>query len=119
MPREFSRTRRVGELIQRELARIIPREIDDARLGLISITSVDLSRDFSLATVYLSRIGGEGQAGPALQLLEESAAHLRHCLSADINMRTTPRLRFRYDPGIEHGDRVMAALAEIARDGEH
>jgi len=119
MPREFSRTRRVGELMQRELARIIPREILDSRLGLMSVTSVDLAKDFSVATVYVSRVGGEGEAGPALALLEEAAPHLRHCLSEQVNLRTTPRLRFRYDPAIEHGDRVMAALAQISREEEH
>ena len=57
MPREFSRTRRVGEQIQRELAVLVREQIKDPRLGMVSISGVKVSRDLSCATVYVSVLG--------------------------------------------------------------
>ena len=65
MPRDFSRTRRVGEQLQRELATLIRDEIDDPRLGMISISAVEVSRDLSHAEVFFSTLGGQQDAGRA------------------------------------------------------
>ena len=56
MPKEFSRTRRVGEQIQRELAQLIREEIKDPRVGMVTINAVDVSRDFSHAKVYITSL---------------------------------------------------------------
>ena len=57
MPRDFPRTRRVGEQLQRELAALIRDEINDPRVGMVSVSAVEVSRDLSHAKVFISTLG--------------------------------------------------------------
>ncbi|MCH8040224.1 MAG: ribosome-binding factor A [Nitrospinae bacterium] len=71
MPREFSRGRRIADLIQRELAILIQREMKDPRLGMVTINDAKVSRDLAFADVYFTVLGGNGAQGlPGRQLNE-------------------------------------------------
>ncbi len=107
MPKEFSRSRRVGELLQRELAVLIPRELSDPRIGMVTVTEVTVSRDLTAATVYVTRLVGKGDEKELVTALNHAAGHLRHCLSGSVALRGIPSLRFKYDESVERG----AALA--------
>ena len=62
MAKDYSRTQRIGDQMQRELAVLIQREIKDPRLGLVTITAVDVSRDLSHAKVFITVMGKDDDA---------------------------------------------------------
>ncbi len=134
---EIDRTRRVAELIRRELSALLTREMDDQRFRMLSITAVTVSKDLKQASVYVSCIGGAGtkpsesaEAARAPvdhvqieQALNHASKYLRHLLSQKITIRTTPALRFIYDHSIRQGvemTRLIDSLNQPGRDsGRH
>ena len=117
MPREFPRTRRVGEQIQRELAALIHDELKDPRLGMVSISSVQVSRDMAHAKIHVSVLGKEEQVADSLSVLNHAAGFLRHKLGKILHMRVIPVLRFYHDRSLEEGARLGALINEaIASD---
>ena len=103
MPREFKRTDRVGEQIQRELAWLLQREVKDPRVGLVTISEVRVSRDMSYADVYVTLLSTEelDEASPqvqqALKVLQGAAGFLRGAVGRAMKLRTVPQLRFHFD----------------------
>lgn len=116
MPRDFPRTRRVGEQLQRELAKLIRDEIGDPRLGMVSISAVEVSRDLSHAKVFFSTLGTQQEADASLQVLQGAAGFLRHLLSQNIKMRNIPQLHFKQDQSLVEGAR-LSALIDAAISG--
>ena len=118
MPREFPRTRRVGEQMQREVARLIQHEIRDPRLGMVTVSGVEVSRDLSVAKVYVSTLGGAADAEQTLAVLQRAAGFLRGELGRCMKLRTVPELRFRYDDSIERGNRVSRLIDAAVSGGK-
>jgi ribosome-binding factor A len=121
MPKEYPRTRRVGDQIQRELAELIRNEMKDPRLGMISISAVIVSRDMGHAKVYVSVLGNDEQTEASMEVLRHAAGFLRHKLGKILHMRVIPELHFFYDRSLEEGARIGALINEaIASDrGNH
>ncbi len=117
MPKEYSRTQRIGDAIQRELSELMRLELRDPRVGLVSITGVEVSRDLSHAKVYVNFITPP-EAGDdhveAMKALNGAAGFLRSQLARSIELRTTPALRFIYDATSEQGQK-LSALIDYAR----
>ncbi len=111
MPREFPRTRRVGEQIQRELAGLLHEEIKDPRLGMVSISGVTVSRDLAHAKVYVSVLGDKAAVTASLRVLNNAAGFLRRRLGRQMHIRSVPRLHFYFDQSIEEGARMDALIA--------
>ena len=116
MPREFSRGRKVGDLIQRELASLIQREVKDPRIGMVTIIEANVSRDLAFADVYFTVLPDKETESVEVAL-NQAAGFLRSQLARVLNTRTTPKLRFHYDPTIENGARLSRSIDEaIAHD---
>lgn len=118
MPRDFPRTRRVGEQLQRELAVLIRDELGDPRLGMVSISAVEVSRDLSHAKVFVSTLGKAEDAEASLRVLQGAAAYLRRLLGQRMMLRSVPQLHFERDQSIEQGAR-LSALIDSAVRGDH
>ena len=117
MPKEFNRTRRVGEQMQRELAQLIQQEIKDPRLGMVTVSGVEVTRDLSIARVFVSALGEEEHPEKVITILEKASGFLRHELGKRMTMRTVPALRFQFDQSISRGNRLSSLIDEaIARD---
>jgi ribosome-binding factor A len=110
MPREFPRTRRVGEQIQRELAGLVHEEIKDPRLGMVSISGVVVSRDLAHARVYASVLGGQEKVEESIRVLNHAAGFLRHRLGQRLHLRIVPQLRFYFDSSLAEGARMDALI---------
>jgi len=110
MPREFPRTHRVGEQIQRELAALIQGELKDPRLGMTSISGVSVSRDLGHARVYVSVLGSDEQTAESMRVLNHAAGYLRHKLGKSMHMRVIPELHFHLDRSLEEGARIGALI---------
>ena len=117
MPKDFSRTRRVGEQIQRELAILLQREVRDPRLSQVTISAVEVTRDLSLATVYYTVLGEKEKVTPIQQALEKASGFLRHALGENMVMRSVPHLKFVYDDSISRGATLSSLIDEaVATD---
>lgn len=105
MAKEYARTQRVADYLQRELAALIQHEVRDPRVGMVSVTGVDVSRDLGHARVYYTVMGTDSSedASESTEVLNKAAGFLRSQLSRDSNMRTVPQLRFYFDSSIGRG----------------
>lgn len=113
MKKEFSRAQRVGELIRRELAEIIQREVTQPTLGIITISDVKVSPDLKQARIYITQLGGQLTAAEAVDYLNKIAGELRHHLARRLTLRVTPSLQFSYDSTIEYGNRLSALIDSV------
>lgn len=110
MRKDGTRPQRVAELIKRELAMLIPRELDDARTHHATLTHVDVSPDLKNARVYFTLLAGAAGAQPVTQAFNRAAGHLRHVLAAQVSLRVVPHLKFYFDESIERGDRLTQLI---------
>jgi ribosome-binding factor A len=116
MPKESSRGRKIGDLIQRELAVLVQREIKDPRIGMVTINEATVSRDLAYADVYFTVLPSENTE-IVEEVLNEAGGFLRSQLAKVLSTRTTPKLRFHYDNTIESGARMNKAIDKaLARD---
>lgn len=110
MGKEFSRNRRVGEQIQRELAQLLQREINDPRLGMVTISAVEVSRDLTVAKVFFTVLNPEHDVKQTLNGLNHATGFLRRELGKRMQLRVVPELRFQFDSSIENGSRLSALI---------
>lgn len=122
MAKEYSRTQRIGDQMQRELATLIQREVRDPRLGMITVTGVDVARDLAHAKVFFTVMGQEDPERIALNLeiLQDAAGYLRLLIGRAIKLRTVPQLHFHYDESVSRGARLSALIERaVAEDRQH
>ena len=110
MPREFSRSSRLADQIQRDLSDLIRLEVRDPRVGLVTVTEVEVSRDLSHAKVYVTSLAGGDQAAQSQQALQHAAGFLRSRLAQSLKARTVPELHFVYDESVERGDHLSRLI---------
>ncbi|MCB1830292.1 MAG: 30S ribosome-binding factor RbfA [Chromatiaceae bacterium] len=115
MAREFKRTDRVGAQMQRELAALVRGELDDPRLGLITIQAVRVVRDFSHATIFFTVMAGELGKIETARVLNDAAPYLRHELGRRMKLRTLPELRFVHDESVEQGERLSSLIEQAVK----
>jgi ribosome-binding factor A len=112
MPREFPRARRVEEQLKRLLADLVRREVKDPRVGPVTITSVQVSRDLTHANVYFTPFAGAGDAEAAREALQHAAGFLRHQARNLMRLRVAPEIQFHVDDSVERGARLSALIDE-------
>ena len=104
------RQARVGEMIRRDLAEILQKEMRDPRLAMVTITGVDVARDFTIAKVYVSVLGDAQDRSLAMRALRGAAGFLRGHLGRMLEIRSVPELKFLYDQGIQRGIEMFEIL---------
>lgn len=117
---KFSRVDRVAEQIQRDLAELIRLEVADPRVKLVTITAVEVARDYSHAKIFFTRLDGKNEE--ALEGLRRASGFLRRQLGRLIKLRVTPELHFVFDASIERASHISQlidkAVAEDRRQAE-
>lgn len=116
MPKEFERTRRVAEQIQRELAVLIQQELKDPRLGMITISAVQVSKDMSTAKVFITVFNEAQDRANTLEALQHATGFLQHELGRSLRLRTIPKLRFIYDESIVRGAELSALIDKAVKE---
>ena len=126
MPADYSRSRRVGELIQRELATMLARDVKDPRLAFVSITAVDVTRDLGMAKVFYTVINATDHSDKQSEDKEKvhegltkAAGFLRYELGQRIKLRIVPRLEFRYDESVLRGAQLTQLIDSAIADDKH
>ena len=113
MPKDYPRTRRIAEQIQRELADVIRLELKDPRIPpLVTVTDVEVSSDQSHAKVFFTLLGDERQIVDTTEGLTRAAGFLRTQLAQRMKLRTIPQLEFKYDTSVERGMKLSRLIDE-------
>ena len=119
MPKDFPRSRRIAEQVQRELSDIIRLGLKDPRVGMITLTDVEMTPDNAHARVYFTLLGDPSRIEEAQAGLQHAAGYLRTELAHRLKIRTVPQLHFEYDASVERGIRlyklIETAVADDAR----
>jgi ribosome-binding factor A len=118
MAKDYARTERVAEQMQRELAELVRLEVKDPRVRMVTLTGVEVARDYSHAKVFYTTLEG---ANPKVQQgLERASGFLRSQLAHAMKLRVIPQLHFVYDASVERGARLSKLIDEaIADDAQH
>lgn len=110
MPKDYARSRRVGEQMQRLLGEVLLRDVKDPRVNGVSITAVEVSRDLSHATVWYSLLDPAADPAPAGEALARAAGLIRGKLGRAMYIRHVPALHFRHDESVERGARLSELI---------
>jgi ribosome-binding factor A len=110
MPKDFSRSLRVADQIQRELANLIRLEVKDPRVGMVTLTGVEVTPDYAHAKVFFTLLGTAAQQEAAQRALTHAAGFLRGQIGRRIKIHTTPELHFVFDESVERGARLSQLI---------
>lgn len=116
--KEYSRSERVADQIQREVAEIIAKELEDPRIGRVTVSGSSLSKDLSNATLYVT-LPADGDVQRALEGLNRASGFVRRRLGQRVRMRYVPRLRFAHDATLDRATRVGELIDAATRSGRN
>lgn len=121
MAREYARTDRVGQQIQKEIAVILMREIKDPRLSMTTVSAVEVTRDLAYAKVFVTFFNDNAdEIKASLDVLAEAEGYIRSLLGKRLRARIMPHLRFIYDSSMSEGVRMSALVDKaVASDKSH
>ncbi|MEX2124223.1 MAG: 30S ribosome-binding factor RbfA [Woeseia sp.] len=117
MPREFSRSQRLGAQVLRTLSELLRFETKDPSLVSVSLTAVDLSRDLGVAKVYFSLLNPDDDPQPVQEGLRRATGFLRGRLGKSLEIRHVPELRFVHDDSIAHGVEMGKLIDSAGNSG--
>ena len=106
---------RVNQLIREEISRLLQRELKDPRLGFVTVTDVETSKDLRVAKIFVSVLGDEAQWKASMAALESAKGFVRNWLRQNLDLRVTPTLDFRADHSLEHAARIQSLLKQVQR----
>lgn len=107
------RPERLAEAIKKEVSELLTEELKDPRIGFVSITSVEVSKDLRYANIYFSVFGETDEQKASLEALRKAQGFIRGELAKRIRLRYTPEITFKLDESIERGSRLIALMNEV------
>ena len=110
------RNQRLALQIQQEISMMLFRNVKDRRIGLVTVTGVELSSDLRHAKVFFSTMGNEKEKSESMEALNHAAGWIRRTLGQRIRMKFLPEIVFRVDTSQEYGERIDRLLDEIKED---
>ena len=118
MPRSGARIRpeRVAEQIRIEIAEILQRDLKDPRVGLATCTRVLVSGDLKFAKIYVSVLAAAEEQERTMTALKGASGFVRRLLGKRLGLRSSPEVRFVFDPSVEYGIKLERLLEEVRRD---
>ena len=111
------RLARLNEQLKRELSALIRTQVRDPRVGLVTVTNVQVATDLGSARVRVRVMGTDAERKESLAGLDAAAAFLRHSLGQILTIRHIPELRFMEDHSLEHALRIDQILSEVLPEG--
>jgi ribosome-binding factor A len=112
------RAERVGESVREVIADMLLRDIKDPRIGMITLTTVELTDDLKHAKVYFSCVGDEDARQRSLSGLRSAAGFIRSQVTRRLKLRCAPELTFHFDPTLEVAERLAVLLKSAAPKDE-
>lgn len=111
------RLARLNEQLKREISDLLRAQVRDPRVGMVSITGVDVVADLAVARVFVRVLGSDAEKAESMAGLEAAAPFLRRTLGKSLHVRRVPELRFQEDRSFEQAQRIEAILHEVLPDG--
>lgn len=96
------RSERVQVELKKEISRILQEDLNDPRIGFVTVTRVDLTRDLRYAKVYFSILGDEKEQSSSIEGIESAVGYIRKLIAERLGLRYVPELSFRVDKSIEY-----------------
>lgn len=121
MSKEFSRSRRVAQQMQREVALILQREVKDPRVGMVTVSDVELSRDLQHAKIFVTFLNLDNEAEQivtGIKVLNDASGYIRILLGKAMQLRIVPELRFAYDQTLVEGMRISNLVSNTVREDQ-
>jgi ribosome-binding factor A len=119
MAKEFGRADRVSQQIQREIAMILQREIKDPRVGMATVSDVELTRDLQHAKVFVTFfLNEEDNIEAGIKVLNDASGYIRILLGKAMKLRVVPEIRFVYDKTLVEGMRISNLITNTVRDDQ-
>lgn len=112
-----ARTDRIDQLLRQEIGLILSKDVQDPRIGFVTVTDVETAPDLSTARVWVSVIGQPAEREQTMKALERAMPYVRHELGGRIRLRRIPELQLRGDDTSQRGTRVLQLLAELEAGG--
>ncbi|OCG15974.1 ribosome-binding factor A [Gilliamella sp. App6-5] len=122
MAKAFNRSSRVGHELQKEIAIILQREIKDPRLGMVTVSGVDISRDLSYAKVFVTFLNDDDPQviEQGLAVLNDAKGYIRTLIGKAMRLRIIPEIKFFYDESLVKGMQMSSLVADVIKhDNEH
>nr|WP_113865818.1 30S ribosome-binding factor RbfA [Brenneria salicis]NMN92798.1 ribosome-binding factor A [Brenneria salicis ATCC 15712 = DSM 30166]RBP63776.1 ribosome-binding factor A [Brenneria salicis ATCC 15712 = DSM 30166]RLM31059.1 ribosome-binding factor A [Brenneria salicis ATCC 15712 = DSM 30166] len=118
MAKEFSRTQRVAQEMQKEIAIILQREVKDPRIGMATVSGVEVSRDLAYAKVFVTFLNDNEpeQVKTAVKALQDASGFIRVLLGKSMRLRVVPELTFAYDNSLVEGMRMSNLVTNVVRN---
>ena len=113
MSKEFSRSCRVGELLQRELAVLVQRHSQSADTGMITISNTEVSPDLKSAKIFITCLGNNIGTDEIVASLNKHAGQFQHALCKVVALRVIPKLYFEYDHALEQANKLSALIDSL------
>ncbi len=117
MGKDSARVERIAQQIQRDLAELLRTEVRDPRIGMVTLTGVEVSRDYSHAKVYYTVLGTEKDRGEIAEGLQRASGFLHSQLFHRLKLRVVPQLHFEYDASVERGAYLSRLIDEAVGGG--
>lgn len=112
-----ARTDRIDQLLREEIGAILAKDVQDPRIGFVTVTDVETAPDLSTARVWVSVIGQPAERDLTVKALQHALPFVRHELGSRIRIRRIPELQLRVDDTVQRGTRVLQLLAELEAGG--
>ncbi|HSE98373.1 MAG TPA: 30S ribosome-binding factor RbfA [Blastocatellia bacterium] len=106
------RPERLAEQIKEEVSLIIGGDVEDPRIGFVTVTDAKISPDLRHAKIYVTVLGDEQQVAESLEALNHASRFIRHQLGAALRIKRTPELHFVYDETVRTAARIEQLLSE-------
>ena len=111
MAKSFSRTDRVSQEVKKAVALILQKEFNDPKLGMITVSDVEVSRDIAYAKIYVTFLFDEQEkVDYGMEVLTEASGYIRSLLGKAVKLRVTPELTFVYDKTLTEGIALANAV---------
>lgn len=114
----YNRSERIAEEIRKEVATMLFGEIHDPRIGFVTITKVQVSKDLRHAKVYYSIIGSDEEKEKTMAGLQSSSGYMRREIGKRLKLRYFPELTFKFDDSLEYASRIEKIIKEIKSGSE-
>lgn len=110
------RIEKIQELMKQEMSQIILQELKDPRIGFVTVTQVEITRDLSIAKVYVSIMGNEEQIAKCWAGLNSSLGFVRREIGQRIRLRMVPEIKFVLDKSLDYSDHIQKLLLQIEQE---
>ncbi|MEZ7766070.1 30S ribosome-binding factor RbfA [Haemophilus parahaemolyticus] len=120
MSREFKRSDRVAQELKKEVAVILQREVKDPRIGMVTVSDVEVSRDLAYAKIFVTFLFDNDQEAinQGMKGLEKASPYIRSLVGKSMRLRIVPELRFIYDESLVEGMRMSNLVSNVIREDE-